>query len=102
MPRLIKKTVILAKLETVFGTDAVPTGAANAIQVFDLSITPLDIKTVDINTVTPWFGAAQKLSSTASVKVSFSVLLAGAGLAHPITHIFCRLALRASPCAKFA
>lgn len=81
MPRLIKKTVILAKLETVYGTDAVPTGAANAIQVFDLSITPLDIKTVDINTVTPWFGAAQKLSSTASVKVSFSVLLAGAGLA---------------------
>ena len=81
MPRLIKKTVVLAKLETTTGTDAVPTGAANAIQVMDLSITPLDIKTVDINTITPWFGGAQQLSATASVKCSFSVLLAGAGAA---------------------
>lgn len=81
MPRLIKKTVILAKIETTSGTDATPTGAANAIQVMDLSITPLDIKTADMSVVTPWFGGSQELVATASVKCSFSVMLAGAALA---------------------
>lgn len=81
MPRLIKKTVVLAKVETTSGTDATPTGAANAIQVMDLSITPLDLKMADLNTITPWFGGMQKLATTASVKCSFSVLLAGAGVA---------------------
>ncbi|MCX7257995.1 MAG: phage tail tube protein [Polaromonas sp.] len=81
MPRIAKKTVILAKLEATNGTDAVPTGALNALQVLDMSITPLDINTVDLNIITPWLGGAQKLIGTASVKCSFSVLLAGAGLA---------------------
>lgn len=81
MPRLIKKTVVLVKVETTSGTDAVPTGAANAVQVMDLSITPLDAKNVDLDLILPWFGNAQSLVGTASVKCSFSVLLAGAGLA---------------------
>lgn len=80
MARLIKKTVILAKIETTVGTDAVPTGAANALQVMDLSITPLDAKNVDMNILTPWFGGAVSLVGSASVKCSFSVPLAGAGL----------------------
>jgi hypothetical protein len=65
MPRLIKKTVVLAKIETTSGTDAVPTGAANAIQVMDLTITPLDIKTADMSVVTPWFGGSAGLAATA-------------------------------------
>lgn len=81
MPRLIKKTVILAKIETTNGTDAVPIGASNAMQVLNLSITPLDAKTVDVAAITPWFGGSQQLTATASVKCSFSVMLAGAGLA---------------------
>lgn len=81
MARLIKKTVILAKLETTNGTDAVPTGAANALQVLNLSITPMDAKNVDMTVITPWFGGSQQLVATASVKCSFSVMLAGAGLA---------------------
>jgi hypothetical protein len=81
MARLIKKTVVLAKVETTTGTDAVPTGAANAIQVANLSITPVDAKMVAINTVTPWFGGTIDLVATSCVKCSFEVLLAGAGLA---------------------
>lgn len=79
MPRLIKKTVILVKTETTNGTDAVPTGAANAIQAMDLSITPLDASNVDTNIIAPWFGNSPSLVGTASVKCSFSVLLAGSG-----------------------
>lgn len=79
--RLIKKTVVLAKVEATPGTDAVPTGAANAIQVMDLSITPVDAKTISLNTITPWFGGTIDLVGTSCVKCSFSVLLGGAGLA---------------------
>jgi hypothetical protein len=79
MPRLIKKTVILAKVETTSGTDAVPTGAANAIQAMDMQITPLDAKNIDTNIINPWFGNSPSLVGTASVKCSFSVLLGGSG-----------------------
>lgn len=81
MARLIKRTVVLVKPEVTSGTDSVPTGAANAIQVMDLSITPLDAKNIDTNYITSWFGGAAQLVGTASVKCSFSVLLAGAGTA---------------------
>jgi len=81
MPRYIRKTVILVKPETTSGTDAVPTGSANAIQAMDMTITPLDARNVDTNIMYPWFGASPSLVGTASVKCSFSVLLAGAGTA---------------------
>lgn len=81
MPRYIRNTAILAKVETTAGTDAIPTGAANAILVSDMSITPLDAKNVDRNVVRGYFGASEQLVGTASVKVSFTVELAGAGAA---------------------
>ncbi|MDP3651049.1 MAG: hypothetical protein Q8R67_05130 [Rhodoferax sp.] len=79
--RLIRKTVILAKIETTSGTDAVPTGAANALQVSDLSITPLESNNVEMAFITAHFGSAISLVGTACVKCSFSVPLSGAGTA---------------------
>ncbi len=79
--RFVKKTVVLAKVETTPGTDAVPTGASNAIQVMNLNITPIDAKMVTLNTITPWFGGSVDLVATSCVKFSFDVLLAGAGAA---------------------
>ena len=81
MSRLIKRAVVLFKPETTSGTDAVPTGSANAIQVMDLSITPLEASNVDTNFITSYFGGAAQLVGTASVKCSFSVLLAGSSTA---------------------
>lgn len=81
MARLPRRTVILAKVETTQGTDSVPTGAANAIQVTDFSITPLDAQNIDTKILLPHFGGSPWLVGPASVKCSFSVLLAGAGLA---------------------
>jgi hypothetical protein len=81
MARLIRQTVILAKVETTSGTDAVPTGALNALQVTDFSVTPLDANNVDTNILLPYFGGSPSLVGTASVKCSFTVLLAGAGTA---------------------
>jgi len=81
MARLIRKTVILAKVETTSGTDAVPTNVANALQVADLSITPLDAQNVDLNYIRAYFGNSESLVGVASVKCSFTVMLAGAGTA---------------------
>jgi hypothetical protein len=79
--RLIKKTVVLAKVEVTPGTDAVPTGAANALKVFDLSITPLELSSIEIKILSAHFGAAMSLPGTSYSKCSFSVSLSGAGLA---------------------
>lgn len=81
MPRYIRNTVITAKIETTVGTDAAPTGAANAILVSDMNITPLDAKNIDRNLIRGYFGASEQLVGTASVKVSFTVELAGSGTA---------------------
>lgn len=81
MPRFIKKTLILAKVEATSGTDAVPTGAANAIKAFDMSITPLEMNAISVNVMAGWFGAAMSFPGASCVKCTFSILLAGAGVA---------------------
>lgn len=81
MTRLIRKTVILAKIETTNGADASPTGSANALQVSDLSITPLDASNIELNYIRAYFGNTESLVGTASVQCSFTVNLAGSGAA---------------------
>ncbi len=81
MPRYIRNTVILAKQETTIGTDASPAGATDAVLVSSMSITPLDAQNVNRDLVRGYFGSSEQLVATASVKVSFSVELAGSGTA---------------------
>src|SRR3990167_1180937 len=75
--RYIKKTVILFGLETVVGTPATLTGAANALKVFDVSITPVDMKEIKIDYITAWYGSSETLPGTVFSKCSFSVSLSG-------------------------
>lgn len=79
--RYIKKTVIAAKLETVYGQDALPTGANDAVLVTDMNITPLDAQNIDRKVVRGGFGASEQLVGPASVKISYTVELAGSGTA---------------------
>lgn len=81
MPRYIKQTLILAKVETTSGTDAVPTGAADALLISDMSINPLEATNVDRANVRSFFGANEQLVATANVRVGFTVELAGSGTA---------------------
>jgi len=81
MPRYIRNTLILAKIETPAGADAAPTGAANALLVSDMSITPLDAKNIDRALVRGFFGGSEQLVGMASVKASFTIELAGSGTA---------------------
>lgn len=82
MSRYIRNTVILAKVETTPGMDAVPTGASNALLVSSMSITPLDAQNINRDLVRGWFGGSEQLVGPNSVKCSFTVELAGSGTAN--------------------
>ena len=81
MPRYTRDTAVLAKIETTYGTDAVPSGGANAILTSNPSINPLVANNVDRALVRPYFGASEQLVGTRYVQVSFTVELVGSGSA---------------------
>ena len=81
MPRIVRKTAILLKIETTQGVDAAPTGAANALNVAELSVTPLDAQNIPLDYVRTYFGNSVNLVGSASKKCSFKVFLAGSGAA---------------------
>ena len=47
MARYVRNTVVLAKVESTYGTDSTPTGTANSMLVSNLSINPLNAGNVD-------------------------------------------------------
>jgi hypothetical protein len=81
MPLLYNKRALLAKTETTYGIDPTPTGAANAILVKNLDVTPIDAEQVDRNLIRPYFGASDILIANVRSKISFEVEMAGAGAA---------------------
>lgn len=81
MPRVIRNTVILAKIETTYGTDAVPTEAANAILISNPTINPLVSNEVNRDLIRPWLGGGGQLVGTFNIEISFDVELAGSGTA---------------------
>lgn len=76
-----RKKVILAKIETTYGTDATPTGAANAILVHDVSITPMQGDVISRDLVRPTLGNDQQIHVGTHVAIEFDVEAAGAGAA---------------------
>lgn len=81
MSRYVKNSVVTAKAQTTAGTDAGPTGAANAVLIKDVSITPLDAQNISRDVIRGSFGGSEQLVGPASVKLSYSVELAGSGTA---------------------
>jgi hypothetical protein len=81
MALLGRKRVILAKIETTYGTDATPTGAANAILVRNLDVTPLDAEVVNRDLVRPYLGSMDQLIAAQKVTATFEVELQGTGTA---------------------
>ncbi|MDB6061566.1 MAG: hypothetical protein JWM78_1669 [Verrucomicrobiaceae bacterium] len=79
MSLLTRKRVLLAKIESVYGTDPTPTGAANAVLIRDLDVSPMEAKNVSRDVVRPFFGNSENLPGTVSLKLSFGVEIAGSG-----------------------
>jgi hypothetical protein len=81
MPRFVRNTAILAKIETTYNTDPTPTGSANALLVSNLSTNPLNANNVDRDLVRPYFGASEQLLGTYNVEMGFDIELTGSGVA---------------------
>lgn len=77
--RLIRNTAILAALESTYGVDAAPTGAANAIQVSNLSINPINATWVNRDLIRAYLGASEELQGTSYIEMGFDVELVGSG-----------------------
>lgn len=79
--RIGKRAALLAKIESVYATDPVPTGAADAMYVYNLKITPMELVIAHRMPVRPFFGADVPAVGGTPVKVSFDVPIAGSGTA---------------------
>ncbi len=78
---LTKQHAILAKLETSYGVDAVPTGAANAILCGNITTKPFAGSTADRTRTYPTMGASPKVHTAKYVTEQFDIELAGSGAA---------------------
>lgn len=81
MPRLTRKSVLLAKTETTYGTDSVPTGAANAIVIRNLSVTPIATEEASRDIIRSFLGESDRLIANRNVQLSFEVEIQGSGTA---------------------
>lgn len=81
MPQLIRRRTILAKIETTYGIDSTPTGAANAILIRNLNVQPVASTIVQRDNYRPYLGNFEQLLADTHVQVDFEVEMAGAGAA---------------------
>ena len=80
MPLAMRKRVILAKLETTYGTDASP-AAADAILCRNLNINAMEGSQVEREFIRPYFGSSGAIRVENYVKMDFETELAGSGTA---------------------
>lgn len=72
--------VLLWKMSSAgYGTDPVPTAAANVLLAQNVDINPLEMETDDYTPVSSKFGADQKIVGATWCSMTFDVLLGGGG-----------------------
>ncbi len=81
MPKLVRRTALLAKIEGTYGTDSVPTGSADAILVRDLTVTPIEADVVGRDVLRAYMGESDQLIANRRAAIQFDLELAGAGIA---------------------
>lgn len=75
-PKFIRKMAVLVAIEATVGTIVVPV-AADAIEVSDVNLTPIEGDEVDLGFIRPYFGASETTMVTLYRKIAFSVGFAG-------------------------
>ena len=81
MPNFWRLQALLAKIETVYGTDPTPTGAANAILAEDVRVMPMEGQDVTRGFERPYMGARPTIAAGLHAKISFKVEVMGSGTA---------------------
>ncbi len=79
MSLLMRKSVLLAKIESSYGTDPTPDGTANAILVRNMKMTPIDAEQVSRDNIRPYLGNSDTLLAKLGNSIEFEVELAGSG-----------------------
>lgn len=80
MSLLTRKRFILAKLETTYGVDPVPTGADNAMLVKNLNFTPISANTITRELQKGYFGNDDLLLTEIFAQLEFEIELVGSGI----------------------
>lgn len=78
-PLYWSEKTLLFKSETTYGTDPVPTGAANAILATNVSLSPMEGQDVSRDLEMPWHGAQAVIAAGLYAKLSFRVEMKGSG-----------------------
>jgi hypothetical protein len=73
------KKILTLKIETTYGTDAVPAVGTDDILVSNFSMTPLDLKYAQRNQARPFFAAQEQIVVGSTVKMEFDLEMSGAG-----------------------
>lgn len=81
MSKLMRNVLLLAKLETVVGTDPVPTAGANAILARTIGAQPITAEFADRNNIKAYFGSSGKVQVSNYSTIDFEIELAGSGTA---------------------
>ncbi len=82
MAKLAWKKGLLGKIETVYGTDAAPSGAANAIQIRNsVKVTPIELELEEMDVALPHLGHQVQVPVTEFKMIEFTCLLQGSGAA---------------------
>lgn len=79
MARLWSKKALLVKTETTYGTDATPTGGANAVLATNVQITPMEGQEVSRDLEQPYLGAQPTVIVGRHVSMTYEVELASSG-----------------------
>lgn len=81
MPFLNRKRIAFVKIETTYGVDSAPTGAANAVLARVSDPAPIEGDTVSRDLIRLYYGNSEQLPTAIYSKVSLEVELAGSGTA---------------------
>jgi hypothetical protein len=81
MPIFLRSRILLSKIETTYGTDPAPTGAANAVLAVDIKLMPMEGQDLSRELDLPYLSAEPTIPADLHMKMSFKVELAPSGAA---------------------
>lgn len=76
---LKNRKVILAKIESTYGTDPTPVAGTDALLVHDFNFTPVELQWQERTPALPYYGNQGKLKAGEFMRCEFDVEMAGAG-----------------------
>ncbi len=81
MSRYIRNTVLLAKVESAYGTNSNPDGTSNAMQISNVTVNPFNAQNVPRDLIRAYMGGSEQLVGVGYVDLQFTVELQSSGTA---------------------